>query len=152
MTTGPENPPPEPTAPYGAVPPPEPTVPYGAGPPPPPPPPPPAAPGYAPQAPGYPQPGFPGAPYGVSPQAPYGIHPRTGIPYSEKSKIVAGVLQLLLPFGIGRYYIGDTTTGVWQTVATVLTCGIAHIWVLIDGILILVNDDAKDSRGYILRS
>jgi TM2 domain-containing membrane protein YozV len=148
MTSGPEspeNPPPEPTVPYGAAPPPPP-------PPQPPPPPPPAAPGYPPQAPGYPQPGFAGAPYGVSPQAPYGIHPATGIPYSEKSKIVAGLLQLLLPFGIGRYYMGDTTTGVWQTVATVLTCGIAHIWVLIDGILILVNDTAKDSRGYILRS
>ena len=57
----------------------------------------------------------------------------------------------LLPFGIGRYYIGDTKTGVWQTIATVLTCGLAHIWVLIDGILMLVHDDTKDAQGYILR-
>jgi hypothetical protein len=89
--------------------------------------------------------------YGVSSQAPYGLDPRTGIPYSDKQKLVAGLLQILLPFGIGRYYIGDTTLGVWQTVATVLTCGLAHIWTLVDGILMLVHDDTKDSRGYILR-
>jgi TM2 domain-containing membrane protein YozV len=136
MTTGPENPPPDPTQPYGSVPPP-------------PPPPPPAAPspGYA----GYTPPGVPAGGYGVSSQAPYGLDPRTGIPYSDKQKLVAGLLQILLPFGIGRYYIGDTTTGVWQTVATVLTCGLAHIWTLIDGILMLVHDDTKDAKGYILR-
>jgi TM2 domain-containing membrane protein YozV len=134
MTTGPENP--DPTQPYGSTPPP-------------PPPPPPAAPspGYT----GYTAPGMPVGAYGVSSQAPYGLDPRTGIPYSEKQKLVAGLLQILLPFGIGRYYIGDTTTGIWQTVATVLTCGVAHIWVLIDGILMLVHDDTKDSQGYILR-
>jgi hypothetical protein len=138
MTTGPDNPPPDPTQPYGSSPPP-----------PPPPPPPPAtpSPGYT----GYTPPGAPTGAYGVSSQAPYGLDPRTGIPYSDKSKIVAGLLQILLPFGIGRYYIGDTKIGVWQTVATVLTCGLAHIWVLVDGILMLVHDDTKDVHGYILR-
>src|SRR4051812_834059 len=133
MTTGPENPPPDPTQPYGSTPPP-------------PPPPMPSA-GY--QA--YTPPGVPTGAYGVSSQAPYGLHPGTGIPYSDKSKVVAGLLQILLPFGIGRYYIGDTTTGVWQTVATIFTCGLAHIWTLIDGILMLVHDDTKDSQGYVLR-
>jgi TM2 domain len=140
MTTGPDNPPPDPTQPYGSVPPPPPPPPPHSTPAP--------EPGYA----GYTPPGAPVGAYGVSSQAPYGLDPRTGIPYSEKSKVVAGLLQILLPFGIGRYYIGDTKTGVWQTVATVLTCGLAHIWVLIDGILMLVHDDTKDSRGYILRS
>jgi TM2 domain-containing membrane protein YozV len=115
--------------------------------PPPPPPPPPA--GH--QGPPPPPPGVPAAAYGVSTAAPYGLDPRTGIPYSDKQKMVAGLLQILLPFGIGRYYIGDTNTGIWQTVATVLTCGLAHIWVLIDGILMLVHDDTKDAQGYILR-
>jgi TM2 domain-containing membrane protein YozV len=136
MTTGPDNP--EPTQPYGSVPPP---------PPPPPPMPASAAPGYA----GYTPPGVPPGAYGASSQAPYGLDPRTGIPYSDKQKMVAGLLQILLPFGIGRYYIGDTKTAVWQTVATVLTCGLAHLWTLIDGILMLVHDDTKDARGYILR-
>jgi TM2 domain-containing membrane protein YozV len=134
MTTGPETPPPDPTQPYGSVPPP--------------PPPPPPSPGYA----GYTQPGLPTGAYGVSSQAPYGLHPVTGIPYSDKSKIVAGLLQILLPFGIGRFYIGDTRTGVLQLVVAVLTCGIGGLWSLIDGILMLVHDDTKDARGYILRS
>ena len=77
MTTGPENPQPDPTQPYGSVPPP---------PPPPPPPPSPPSPGYQ----GYQQPGLPAGAYGVSSQAPYGLHPVTGIPFSDKSKIVAG--------------------------------------------------------------
>jgi TM2 domain-containing membrane protein YozV len=132
MTTGPENPTPEPEEPGWSSPPP---------------PPPPPSPGYA----GYTAPGVPTGAYGVSSQAPYGLDPRTGIPYSDKSKIVAGLLQILLPFGIGRYYIGDNRIGVWQTVATVLTCCLAHIWVLIDGILMLVHDDTKDANGYILR-
>jgi len=133
MTTGPETPPPDPTQPYGSVPPP---------------PPPPPAPGYA----GYTQPGLPVGAYGVSSQAPYGLHPLTGIPYSDKSKIVAGLLQIFLPFGIGRFYIGDTKTGVLQLVVTVLTCGIGSLWSLIDGIIMLVKDDTKDANGYILRS
>jgi hypothetical protein len=133
MTTGPENPTPDQEGAAGSTPPPS--------------PPPPPTPGYA----GYTAPGVPVGAYGVSSQAPYGLDPRTGIPYSDKSKIVAGLLQILLPFGIGRYYIGDNKIGIWQTVATVLTCGLAHIWVLIDGILMLVHDDAKDVRGYILR-
>jgi TM2 domain-containing membrane protein YozV len=132
MTTGPETPPPDPTQPYGSVPPP----------------PPPPSPGYA----GYNQPGLPTGAYGVSSQAPYGLHPVTGIPYSDKSKIVAGLLQILLPFGIGRFYIGDTKTGVLQLIVSVLTCGIGGLWSLIDGILMLVHDDTKDARGYILRS
>jgi TM2 domain-containing membrane protein YozV len=135
MTTGPENPPPDP--------PPDPTQPYGSVPPPPPPP----SPGYA----GYTQPGLPAGAYGVSSQAPYGLHPVTGIPYSDKSKVVAGLLQIFLPFGIGRFYIGDNRTGVLQLVVTVLTCGIGSLWSLIDGIIMLATD-SKDAQGYMLRS
>ena len=66
----------------------------------------------------------PAGAYGVSSQAPYGLHPVTGIPYSDKSKLVAGLLQIFLPFGIGRFYIGDTKTGVLQLLVTIFTCGI----------------------------
>jgi TM2 domain-containing membrane protein YozV len=137
MTTGPENPQPDPTQPYGSTPPP------------PPPPPPPAAPtpGYA----GYTPPGAPVGAYGVSSQAPYGLHPVTGIPYSDKSKIVAGLLQIFLPFGIGRFYIGDTKIGVIQLIVTVLTCGIGSLWSVVDGIIMLATD-SKDAQGYMLRS
>jgi TM2 domain-containing membrane protein YozV len=109
-----------------------------------PPPPPPgyAATGYA--APGYAAPGQPA-------YAPYGIHPGTGLPYSDKSKIIAGLLQILLPLGIGRFYIGDSKTGGWQLAVTLLTCGVGALWPFIDGIVILVTD-SRDVQGRILRS
>ena len=98
---------------------------------------------------GYPPP-QPGV-YGASPAAPYGVHPVTGIPYSDKSKLVAGLLQILIPLGIGRFYIGDTKIGVWQIVVTVLTCGIGALWPFIDGIIILATDSV-DAQGRPLRS
>ena len=140
MTTGPENPEPDPIQP-------DPTQPYGSVPPPPPPPAPQPGPGYQ----GYQQPGVPAGAYGVSSQAPYGLHPVTGIPYSDKSKIVAGLLNIFLPFGIGRFYIGDNKTGVLQLVVTLVTCGLGSLWSLIDGIILLATD-SKDANGYMLRS
>ena len=137
MTQGPEDPT---TPPDGAPAPP----PYGQTPPPPP-----QQPGYPQQ--GYPQQGYTPGPYGASPQAPYGVHPVTGLPYSDKQKLVAGLLQILIPLGIGRFYIGDTKTGVWQLVVTILTCGIGGLWPFIDGIIILATD-SKDANGLPLRS
>jgi hypothetical protein len=115
-----------------------------------------ADPGY--QTGGYPTAGYPaqGAkgyadpahayPPGFAPHAPYGVDPLTGQPLSDKSRIAAGVLQLVLPFGIGRFYIGDTGIGVAQ----LLTCGGCGIWSLIDGIVLLVNG-GTDSQGRKLR-
>lgn len=62
-----------------------------------------APPGYPPPYPQYPGPGS----Y-FDPFAPYGRHPVTGQPFSDKSKTVAGLLQLLGLFGIagiGRIYL-----------------------------------------------
>src|SRR3954465_2399272 len=118
------------------VPPPDPSRPQQRWPPAPPPGQP--APGYPP---GYATPGQPG-------WAPYGIHPGTGLPYSEKSKIVAGLLQILLPLGIGRFYIGDSKSGGWQLGVTLLTCGIGGLWPFIDGIVILVTD-SRDAQGFV---
>lgn len=84
------------------------------------------------------------------PGAPYGVHPMTGIPYSDKTKVVAGLLQILIPLGIGRFYIGDTKTGVFQLLVTILTCGFGALWPFIDGIILLVTD-SKDVNGYMLR-
>ncbi|HEU5038723.1 MAG TPA: TM2 domain-containing protein [Nocardioides sp.] len=105
---------------------------------------PPPQPGY--QQPYQQQPGYP-----PNPAAPYGVHPVTGIPYSDKTKLVAGLLQILLPFGIGRFYLGDTKTGVWQLVVTLVTCGIGALWPFIDGIIILATDNVTDSQGRPLR-
>ncbi len=108
-------------------------------------------PGYPPQG-GYQQPGgYPPA-GGHDPNAPYGIDPRTGIPYSDKQKMVAGLLQILLGgFGVGRFYTGHTGIAVAQLCLTLFVCGTGAIWALIDGIMILVGDTATDANGRPLR-
>ncbi|MEO6472507.1 MAG: TM2 domain-containing protein [Aeromicrobium sp.] len=147
MTTPEQGQPEEPTQPLppqgpppGAVPPPP---PGGYAPPP--------AGGYPPQPGWAPQPGsYPYGPYGANPQAPYGYHQVTGQPFSEKSKIVAGLLQIFLPFGIGRFYMGQTNMGIAQLLVAIFTCGIGSIWSFVDGILVLINGGV-DEHGRPLR-
>ncbi|CAL9540567.1 MULTISPECIES: TM2 domain-containing protein [unclassified Streptomyces] len=82
-----------------------------------------------------------------TPEAPYGVDPK-GRPYSDKSKIVAGLLQIFLGgLGIGRFYVGSVGVGVAQ----LLTCGGLGIWALIDGILFLTSSDRTDKQGRVLR-
>jgi TM2 domain-containing membrane protein YozV len=70
---------------------------------------------------------------------------------SDKSKLVAGLLQILLGWlGAGRFYTGHTGMAVAQLVVSLLTCGLGGIWGLIDGILILVKG-GTDAQGRILR-
>ncbi|GAA2218115.1 TM2 domain-containing protein [Micromonospora olivasterospora] len=79
---------------------------------------------------------------------PYQQHPQ-GV--SDKSKVVAGVLGILLgSLGVGRFYMGHTKIGVLQLVVTFVTCGIGGLWGTIDGILILVNGGV-DGQGRPLR-
>lgn len=73
-----------------------------------------------------------------------------GRPLSDKSKVVAGLLQILLPFGVGRMYAGDAGTGVAQLIVAVVTCGIGSLWSLIDGIIILAQG-GTDGQGRQLR-
>lgn len=93
---------------------------------------------------------YPYGPYGANPAAPYGYHPVTGVPFSDKSKIIAGLLQVFLPFGIGRLYMGHIGLGVAQLVVAFVTCGIGALWSFIDGILILINGGV-DEHGRPLR-
>lgn len=122
-----------------------------------------AEPGPSQQQPGYPPPPFPppypgqpqaGPPAGYDPSAPYGRHPVTGQPYSDKSKTVAGLLQLLGLFGlagIGRMYAGYMSLGIAQLLVGWVTCGAgAVIWGLIDAILIL-TDKVNDPQGRPMR-
>jgi TM2 domain-containing membrane protein YozV len=97
---------------------------------------PPAEPFYPPPTQQYPQPYQPYA----QPLVPYAQ------PMSDKSKVTAGVLQLVFPFGVGRFYTGDAGTGVAQLLVTVFTCGIGAIWSWIDGIILLANG-GTDSTG-----
>jgi TM2 domain-containing membrane protein YozV len=113
-------------------------------------------PGYPPRFPpqyaSYPQYGAPGGFY--DPSAPFGRHPVTGQPYSDKSKTIAGLLQLrgLIGIaGIGRIYAGHIGLGVAQLLVGWLTCGIgAVVWGVIDAMLIL-TDKVSDPMGRQLR-
>ncbi|MEB3981911.1 TM2 domain-containing protein [Mycobacterium sp. 663a-19] len=98
-----------------------------------------------------PYPQYP-APY-YDPAAPFGRHPVTGQPLSDKSKTIAGLLQLLSLVGIGgigRFYIGDVGVGVAQLLVGWFTCGIGLIWSIVDAILIL-TDKVPDPQGRPLR-
>ena len=137
----PDSNPPYPPPPYGTDPSfPPPVGDYGSTPPPPPyggyPPPP----QYGAQDGGYPPP-YPGQ-FGVDPW---------GRPLSDKSKMVAGLLQIFLgTFGIGRFYLGYNGIAVAQLAVSLLTCGIGAIWPFVDGILILLGK-VQDPSGRPLR-
>ena len=96
-----------------------------------------------------PYPGPP-APYGAQPGAPWGVD-AYGRPLSDKSKIVAGLLEIFLgSFGVGRFYLGYTSIGVAQILVTWLTCGFGALWPLIDGIMMLMGK-VPDAEGRTLR-
>jgi len=128
-------------------------------------PPPPPPQGYPPQgypAQGYPPP-YPPPPVGAyyDPNAPYGRHPVTAEPFSDKSKLVAGLLQLfglLGILGIGRMYMGQTAFGVAQLVGCIIlgvvTCGFGFavpvIWGIVDCVVLLTGSP-RDRYGRPLR-
>lgn len=94
---------------------------------------------------------------------PFGQDPRTGLPYSNKSRVGAGLLQLFLGhLGVGRFYIGSSGVGlaqllmflvglatIWIGIGIVLVGGVA-LWALIDAIMILTGS-VRDGRGLPLR-
>lgn len=88
------------------------------------------------------------------PSAPYGRNPVTGQPFSSKSKLTAGLLQLLglVGFlGFGRIYLGQTTLGVIQLVIGLVTFGIvAIVWAIVDAVLIF-GGKVTDKEGQPLR-
>ncbi|MEV6138869.1 TM2 domain-containing protein [Nocardia sp. NPDC051990] len=100
---------------------------------------------------GYPPPPYPGGGYNPNdPEAPYGRDP-FGVPFSDKQKLTAGLLQIFLGgFGVGRFYTGHTGIAVAQIAVTWLTCGFGGIWPLIDGIMMLTGK-VPDSLGRPLR-
>jgi TM2 domain-containing membrane protein YozV len=104
-------------------------------------------------------PGF-GPPQQV--HAPFGVHPTLGLPYSDKSKIAAGLLQIFVgTFGVGRFYTGHTGIAIGQLVGCMVgvwilswfTCGISALvvfWPLVDGIVLMASD-STDAQGRLLR-
>jgi TM2 domain-containing membrane protein YozV len=70
-------------------------------------------------------------------------------PGANKSKVVAGVLGILLGYlGIHRFYLGYTTMGIIQIAVTIVTCGFGGLWGFVEGILILVGSTiTTDAQG-----
>ncbi len=90
-------------------------------------------------------------------QQPYGGYQAR--PASSKSKIVAGVLGILLGgLGIHNFYLGFTKKAVIQLLITVLSVGflswVSAIWRLVEGIFILISKPGeqwhRDAAGYEL--
>lgn len=95
--------------------------------------------------------GAPPAPGMVQANAPFGIDPATGMPYSDKQKMMAGLLQIFLGgFGAGRFYTGHYGLAIAQIAVTWITCGIGVIWPIIDGVMMLTGK-VTDAQGRPLR-
>jgi Predicted membrane protein len=68
--------------------------------------------------------------------------------YPQKSRMVAGLLQLFLGgLGIGRFYTGHYGIAVAQ----LLTAGGCGVWALIDGIMFLTGSVTTDADGIPLK-
>ena len=72
------------------------------------------------------------------------------VPYSYRSKTVAGVLQIVLPCGVGRFYTGQIGLALLQLFVVVITAGFGALWPMIDGIVLLANG-GRDAQGRPLR-
>ena len=66
---------------------------------------------------------------------------------SDRSRVLAGILQLVLP-GVGRMYLGYSAIGVIQLL--LFPCGVGAVWSFIDGIVILVGGVRLDGYGRTL--
>ena len=67
---------------------------------------------------------------------------------SERYRVVAGVLQILLPFGTGRFYTGHTGIALAQLFTVLI--GVGVIWSIIDGVVMLIGG-GEDAYGRPLR-
>jgi TM2 domain-containing membrane protein YozV len=114
---------------------------------------------------------LPVEPYRATPPGPAGFSHIPGQDYSDRSKIVAGLLQLVPGFlialgGLGRLYAGHRGLGIAQLAVTMLgwvalicgfglvfpwaITGLAWIWFVIDGIVLMAGRPV-DRYGRILR-
>ena len=91
------------------------------------------------------------SPAGAPPPGTELIHAPTGMPFSDKGRKTAGLLQILLGgFGVGRFYLGYPKIAILQTLATWLTCGAGVLWPIIDGVRML-EGRVPDAKGRPLR-
>ena len=92
----------------------------------------------------------------TTPAAQFCVHCGVGLPpappLDAKSKLVAGLLGIFLGgFGVHRFYLGYIGIGIAQIAVTLITCGLGHIWGLIEGILLLTGNINRDAEGRPLK-
>jgi hypothetical protein len=75
-------------------------------------------------------------------------YPAFGTIKSDRSRVLAGVLNLFLP-GVGRIYLGHMAHGVLQLVLA-MCAGVGIIWSFVDGIIILAGGVKYDGYGRVL--
>jgi TM2 domain-containing membrane protein YozV len=80
--------------------------------------------------------------------APQNAYPAFGTVKSDRSRVLAGILNLFLP-GVGRIYLGHMAHGVLQLVL-VFCGGVGVIWSFVDGIIILAGGVKYDGYGRVL--
>ena len=69
---------------------------------------------------------------------------------AKDKKLIAGLLGIFLgSFGIHKFYLGYTKEGLILLVASIITCGIAGIIGLIEGILYLTKSDEEFYQTYV---
>jgi hypothetical protein len=98
----------------------------------------------------YPYPSFVALPALPPPTTAPAVHlpPPPPAGYSERYRVVAGVLNIVFPFGIGRFYTGHTHIAVAQLLSALVIVGVVWSWV--DGIMMLANG-GTDADGRELR-
>lgn len=79
--------------------------------------------------------------------SPYGGLGAYGAPKSTLSRLLGGILQLVVP-GVGRIYLGYAAIGVLQLLLSL--CGVGWIWSIIDGLIILTGGVRMDGYGRTL--
>jgi Domain of unknown function (DUF1707)/TM2 domain len=67
---------------------------------------------------------------------------------SDRYRVVAGVLQIVFPFGVGRFYTGHTGIALAQLFTMFI--GVGVVWSIIDGIIMLVGG-GTDAYGRQLK-
>ncbi|ALG08155.1 DUF1707 domain-containing protein [Kibdelosporangium phytohabitans] len=86
------------------------------------------------------------APLALPPTAPPpALAAPTGVSWpNQRYRAAAGLLQLFLPFGIGRFYTGHTKMAVTQL--ALMFVGVGVFWCWIDGIILLARG-GTDAEG-----
>ncbi len=80
------------------------------------------------------------------PVSPINIHNYSIVPKSDKSRIAAGVLNILP--GFGRFYLGYAAHGVLQLLTSF--CFVGLIWSWLDGLYIMTGGVKYDGYGRVI--